>query len=109
VTGFLGVALIVFVGVYLPIKEGAGQTTIINLVYQAILGVNLTLVVSLAANAALLALWIRERRVGMKAVQREHERAEALEKLLDPERTGSGLIEHAIFLPKHEESEDEDG
>lgn len=88
-----GIALIVYVGVALPMKYTAGQETTIQVLVRMAGMLRLHVLVPAAAVAVFLGLWRRERRVGMAAVAREHKRVEELEKKLDPRRTSSGLEE----------------
>lgn len=84
---------VVYFGVTVPIRETAGQETVLTVAYNALVDVNAHLVVSYAAAALFGGLWWRERRTRIDAVARENRRNRALEMSIDPGRTSSGFEE----------------
>ena len=90
---FLGVALIVYVAIPLPLKYGAGKETAIGLVYKVVLDARLEVFLPYVIIVLFAGLWGRERWLRKMSVRREHERVEKFEKNKDPNRTSSGLKE----------------
>lgn len=90
---FGGAALIVYLGIALPISYSAGKSTTIDLLVRVITDLKLHVVIPYVLAAALACLWRRERHLRKTAVRREHERVELLEKQIDSSRTSSGLQE----------------
>lgn len=88
-----GIVACVYFGVTVPVRETAGQTTVISLFYRVIGDFKLHAVISYATAASFYVLWRRERKIRIEAVGREHRRVEALERHIDPNRTSSGFEE----------------
>src|SRR5262245_18559014 len=84
--GAIGVGYVV---IALPVKWSAGKWTAIDLLYRSVLEGTLTLRISRGANAALLLLWIWERRTGNKGIEPEHRRMPELEREIDSRRSTS--------------------
>lgn len=93
VVAFSGVALIVYLGIALPLEYSAGKETVIRLFYKVVLDAKLEVILPTAIAALFASLWGRERWIRKSSVRREHERIERLEKKIDPNRTTSGLEE----------------
>lgn len=90
---FLGWALLLYVGIALPLFYTAGQHTTIDIVYRAILDFQMHVVVPYVVAAATTGLWMKERRLRKRSVNQEHVRTEQMERRIDPSRTSSGFEE----------------
>ena len=90
---FLGIAVIVYVAIPLPLKYSAGKETTISLVYKVVVDMRLEVILPYVLAALFAGLWRRERRIRKMSVRREHERVAKLEAAKDPNRTSSGLEE----------------
>lgn len=93
IVGFLGVALILYVSIVLPLKYSAGKETTISLIYKVVLDTRVEVILPWVLVALFAGLWRRERQIRKMSVRREHVRVEELEKDKDPNRTSSGLDE----------------
>jgi hypothetical protein len=82
-----------YVGVALPVKYSAGQETSITFVAKALLGMEVHIWLPYLVATGLAVLWKRERNLRKRTIRREHERVEAFEKKIDPNRTSSGFEE----------------
>lgn len=90
---FGGTALILYVAIVLPLKYGAGKKTTISLIYNLVLDARLEVILPYVLAALFAGLWRRERQIRKMSVRREHVRIEEFEKIVDPNRTSSGLDE----------------
>ena len=84
---------IVYFGVTVPIRETAGQETVLNVGYRTAVDMDLHVVLPYAAVALFFWLWRKERNTRIDAVARENRRNKELEMKIDPGRTSSGLQE----------------
>ena len=89
----LGVVGSLYVGIALPIKYTAGQETVLNIFYRAVLDLKLGIIIPYVLILIFFILWQRERKVRKSSVKREHQRVVELEKTKDPSRTSSGFEE----------------
>ncbi len=88
---FVGIALLGYVFVVLPLRATAGKSTTVDFLFRMIFSYKLDLVVTTAAAAVFLALWARERKIHRDDVERFYKEVERLQKLQDPDRSSSGL------------------
>ena len=88
-----GAVAVVYFGLTVPIRETAGQQTVLTVVYRAVIDMELHVVVPYVASAGFCGLWWSERRLRKSAVRRENQRNRELEKKIDPDRTSSGFTE----------------
>ena len=93
VMSVLGVALLLYVGIVLPLSYTAGKQTGINVFFKAVLDLDLFVILPWVGVAVLFVLWRVERFIRKTSVRREHTRVEKLEKDRNPNRTSSGLEE----------------
>ena len=83
----------VYFGVTVPIRETAGQETVLTVVYRAAIDMDIHVIVPYVTTAWFSLLWWNERRTRITAVERENRRNRELEKKIDPDRTSSEFIE----------------
>ena len=84
---------LVYVGLYLPIRETAGQETVLTVAYRAVLDMKMHIILPYVAAGGMSWLWWTERRTRITSVERENRRNRELEKEIDPGRTSSGFNE----------------
>lgn len=90
---FCGIAGIVYLAIPLPLSYIAGKETVVDVVYDTIIALNLDFFLSTGAALVFLYLWRKERNLRKVTVKREHTRIEQFEKKHDPDRTSSGFEE----------------
>ena len=84
---------LVYFGIIIPVRETAGKTTIISVLYQTLVNFQMHVVLPYALAAGFGGVWARERRLRKEAVKREHIRVAELERAIDSRRTSSELKE----------------
>ena len=83
----------VYLGVTVPVRETAGQETVLALAYRVVLDMRLHDFVPYVAVCVFGWLWWRERRTRITVVERENRRNRELEEKIDSGRTLSGFDE----------------
>lgn len=86
------VAMIYF-GVTVPMRETAGQETVLALAYRVVLDMKTHVILPYVAAGVFGWLWRKERRTRITAIERENRRNRELEEKIDPGRTSSGFNE----------------
>lgn len=84
IIGFGGAALLLYIGIVLPLSYTAGKETFINVVTKAVLDLDLYILLPWVGAVVLFGLWQVERFLRKTSVRREHTRVEKLEKDRDP-------------------------
>jgi hypothetical protein len=84
------VVLTAYVGIYLPIKETAGQTTAIHVLQQWVFDANLNVYIAWAAGMSGVVYGYAERRKRLREREERDKRIRQLEEAIDPERQSSG-------------------
>ena len=87
----VAVVFMIYFGLTVPIRETAGQETVLAVAYRAVLDLKVHLIVPYVAALCFFLLWRKERTTRIAAVARENRRNRELEKKLDPRRTSSGF------------------
>ncbi len=90
---FVGLSLLSYYLVALPIFYSAGKVTTVHFVYKAIVNSRLDFIASVGAAMLFGGLWYRERRLKRADIKRLHRRIKELEELRDLDRLSSGLTE----------------
>ncbi len=92
-TAFIGfwAWAVVYAGFYLPVKESAGQQTIITVAQNWVVDANIHVYLAWGAAAGGVAYGWNERRKRLRERKAKDERIIQLERKLDPNRTSSGL------------------
>ncbi|MDE2904667.1 MAG: hypothetical protein OXQ28_01135 [Acidobacteriota bacterium] len=88
-----GAVALVYFGLTVPIRETAGQETVLTVAYRAVLDMQMHIILPYVAAGGFGWLWRNERRTRIAAVERENRRNRELEEKLDPGRTSSGFKE----------------
>ena len=88
-----GSVALVYVGLTLPIRETAGQETVLTVGYRAVLDMKMHIILPYVAAGGFGWLWFSERRTRINTVERENRRNRELEEKIDPGRTSSGFNE----------------
>ena len=88
-----GAVAMVYFGLTVPIRETAGQETVLTVGYRAVLDMKMHIILPYVAAGGVGWLWWSERRTRITAVERENRRNRELEEKIDPGRTSSGFKE----------------
>ena len=88
-----GAVALVYFGLTVPIRETAGQETVLTVGYRAVLDMKMHIILPYVASGGFGWLWWSERRTRITAVKRENRRNRELEEKIDPGRTSSGFNE----------------
>jgi len=103
---FLGCTTAVLVSlfaIYLPIKESAGQETVINYVANLVADFDLYMWASLGAAGVAGTGWYRERKKGVEERAQRDQRIAELERQIDPNRTSSNMTPEGNVVPESKE------
>lgn len=82
---------VVYAGVYLPVRDAPGGTTILNVTQKWAFDANLHVYLAWGAAAAGVGYGANERRKRLKERAEKDKRIKELEQHIDPNRTSSGL------------------
>lgn len=88
-----GAVALVYFGLTVPIRETAGQETVLTVGYRAVLDMKMHIIFPYVVAGGFGGLWWQERRTRISVVERENRRNRELEEKIDPGRTSSGFNE----------------